>query len=339
MWDFRNDERIFDCNTKFRPKFTFNPKNKDVITETYLSSLEEKLLDIDIPKDKFNNLSKEERDILYSLKNDNTIVIKDADKSSAVVVWDREDYLKEAHKQLSDEEVYEEVTNDPSTLESTIFTALNKIRARGDLCADNLEYFFNKDPKFARFYLLPKIHKRLHNVPGRLVISNCGYYTENISSFLEYHLKPLARKVESYIKDTNHFLKKLKELGSLPKNAILCTIDAVGLYPNIPHKEGLASIRKHFDNRENKEVTIDTLVALADIVLKNNYFQFLDKTFKQKRGTAIGTKFAPPYSILFMADLEKRLLSDIDLKRYILWRYIDVIFLIWEHGEKSLKFS
>ena len=67
-----------------------------------------------------------------------------------------EDYLKEAHKQLSDEEVYEEVTNDPFTLESTIFTALSEIRARGDLSADNLEYFFYKDPKFARFYLLSK---------------------------------------------------------------------------------------------------------------------------------------------------------------------------------------
>ena len=204
---------------------------------------------------------------MYSLKSDNTIVIKGADKGSAVVVWDREDYLKEAHKQLSDDEVYEEVTNDPSTLESTIFTALNKIRARGDLSADNLEYFFNKDPKFARFYLLPKIHKLLYNVPGRPVISNCGYYTENILSFLDYHLKPLAKKVESYIKDTNHFLKKLKELGSLLKNAILCTIDVVGLYPNITHKEGLASISKHLDNRENKEVTTNTLVELADIVL------------------------------------------------------------------------
>ena len=92
----------------------------------------------------------------------------------------------------------EKVTNDPSTLESTIFTALNKILwARGDLSADNLEYFFNKDPKFARFYLLPKIHKRLHNVPGRPVISNCGYYTENISSFLDYHLQPLAKKNEA----------------------------------------------------------------------------------------------------------------------------------------------
>ena len=219
MWHFRNDERIFDCNTKFKPKSTFNPKNKDVIIETYLSSLEEKLRDIYILKDNFNNLSKEERDALYSLKNDNAILIKGADKGSAVVVWDREDYLKEAHKQLS-EEVYAEVTNDPSTLESAIFTALNKIRDRGDLSADNLEYFFNEDPKFARFYLLPKIHKLLH-VPVRPVVSNFGYYTENISSFLDYHLQPLAKKLESYTKDTNNFLKKLKELGSLPKNAML----------------------------------------------------------------------------------------------------------------------
>ena len=153
---------------------------------------------------------------------------------------------------MPDEEVYEEVTNDHSTLESTIFTALNKIRATGGLSVDNFEYFFNKDPKFARFYLLRKVHKRLPNVPGRPVISNCGYYTENISSFLDYHLQPLAKKVESYIKDTNHFLKKLKELGSLRKNSILCTIDVVGLYPNIPHEEGLVSIRKHLNNGENK---------------------------------------------------------------------------------------
>ena len=67
----------------------------------------------------------------------------------------------------------------------------------------------------------------------------------------------------------------------------------LAFYLNIPHGEGLASLRKHLDNRQNKEVTTDTLVELADIVLKTNYF----------RGTAIGTKFNPPYSILFIADL------------------------------------
>ena len=72
-----------------------------------------------------------------------------------------------------------------------------------------------KDSKFVRFYLLPKIHKRLHDVSGRPVISNCSYYTENISSFLDFHLQPFAREVKSYIKDTNDFLKKLRSLPNL----------------------------------------------------------------------------------------------------------------------------
>ena len=31
MWHFRNDERIFDCDTKFRSKSTFNPKTMTLL--------------------------------------------------------------------------------------------------------------------------------------------------------------------------------------------------------------------------------------------------------------------------------------------------------------------
>ena len=187
------------------PFHTFNPRNKDVAIEKYLSSLEEKLMNIEIPQNKYNNLTREERSALYNLKNDKNIVIKSADKGSAVVVWDRDDYIKEAEKQLGDKEIYEEVCNDPEPLISTIYNAIEKIRKRGDLNADTTKYFMVKDPTFARFYLLLKIHKRLHDVPGRHVISNCGYYTKNISCFLDFHLQPLAREVKSYIEDTNDF--------------------------------------------------------------------------------------------------------------------------------------
>ena len=218
---------------------------------------------------------------MYSLEDDKSIIIKGADKGSAVIVWDREDYIKEATKQLEDKEVYMEVPNDSSALVSTIFKSLEKIRKRGDMSQDTLYYFLVKDPKFARFYLLPKIHKRLHDVPGRPVISNCGFYTENISSFLDFHLQPLAQKVKSYIKDTNHFLKKIKELGQLPEGAILCTIDVVGLYPNIPHDCGLAFLKDFLDSRVDKQVTTDTLIELTELVLKNNIFEFYDKTYKK----------------------------------------------------------
>ena len=69
------------------------------------------------------------------------------------------------------------------------------------------------------------------------------------------------------IKDTNHFLSKLKSLGKLPQGAILCTIDIVGLYPNIPHSEGLNSLRRFLELRDNKQISCGTLIELAEIVL------------------------------------------------------------------------
>ena len=110
------------------------------------------------------------------MRDDSSIIIKGANKSLVVVVWDREDYLKEAYKQLEDREVYKEVPNDPSVLLNTIIKALEKICLRGDLSSDTLNYFVAEDPKFARFYRLPKIHKRLHNVPGRPVIFTLRTY-------------------------------------------------------------------------------------------------------------------------------------------------------------------
>ena len=151
-----------------------------------------------------------------------------------------------------------------------------------------------KDPKFAR-YSLPKIHKRLHDVPGRVVISNSDYNTENIFSFLDFHLQPLAREVKSYIKDTNDFLEKFRSLQNLPDDIILCTVDVVGLYPNIPQEEGLSALHKRLDLRKEKDVTTSKLVEPAEVVLKNIIFTFKEKTLKQKRGTATGTKFAPLY--------------------------------------------
>ena len=51
------------------------------------------------------------------------------------------------------------------------------------------------------------------------------------------------------LKDANHFLQKMKSLGQLPEGAILCTIAVVGLYPNDPHEEDLASFRRFLDVR------------------------------------------------------------------------------------------
>ena len=104
-------------------------------------------------------------------------------------------------------------------------------------------------------YLLPKIYKNLYDVPWLgvggvgAVISNCGTPTEKVSEFLDHHLKPVMQEGESYIKDTDDFLTKIKN-------------------PSIPYQAGLEALRE-----ANK------LVKIAEFLLKNNYFHFSDKMY------------------------------------------------------------
>ena len=93
-------------------------------------------------------------------------------------------------------------------------------------------------------YLIPKIHNRLGNVADRPVISNFGTPAEKASEFLDHHRQPILKSGVSYIKWSNDFLFKLKNLGKIPENAFLVTSDVVGLYPSIPYDEGLEVSRK-----------------------------------------------------------------------------------------------
>ena len=169
-------------------------------------------------------------------------------------------------------------------------------------------------------YLLPKIHKRLYNVPGRPVISNCGTPTEKMSEFLDHHLQPVMKGGRSYVKDTNHFIEKLKELGKVPSNAILVTADVVGLYPSIPHDAGLKALHEKLEERNDKSVPTADLVNMADFVLKNNYFEFVSCIKQQISGKAIGTKFAPPYACIFMDKVKSAFLESENTKPWVWMR-------------------
>ena len=145
------------------------------------------------------------------------------------------------------------------------------LKRRGFLTEKQMKYFtydFKKATYFSKLYLLPKIHKRLHNVPGRSVISNCGSPTEKCSEFLDHHLKPIIQKGWSYIKDSRDFINKNENLSTIPGNAILVTADVVGLYPGMPHEAGLRSLTEALDKQDKKYVLSEDLVKMAEFVLE-----------------------------------------------------------------------
>ena len=138
-------------------------------------------------------MKKDERDALHSLMSDDELIIKPADKGSAVVVWSKHDYLLEAKSQLNNTKVYEKWKGNPLQKVNTgIKSVLRNMLNRKEIDKRIMDNLLIKRPQLGRFYLLPKIQKRTSSVPGRPVISNNGTATENIFAFLDF--QPLFRQ-------------------------------------------------------------------------------------------------------------------------------------------------
>ena len=78
----------------------------------------------------------------------------------------------------------------------------------------------------------------------------------------------------------------------------------IGLYASIPHNAVMEALKEALDCRQNKKIPTDMLVQIAEFVITNNYLEFGQKVFHQISGTAIGTKFAPPHTCIFMDNFE-----------------------------------
>ena len=100
-WFFRNEPtENFSKATAFRVKSNWNPPKGHLAVEIFLSKLETEIFSVLLGTSLDYNLSKEEWLAMRGLAEDPNIIIKPADKGSCVVIWDREDYIAEADRQL-----------------------------------------------------------------------------------------------------------------------------------------------------------------------------------------------------------------------------------------------
>ena len=324
-----------DKYPQFKPKSSWEPPKQSVVLETFLHNVEFDVASSKSSKETRNNLTKDEKQALRSLKHNTDIVIKPADKGSAVVVMDRDHYISEAERQLSDTKFYKALDNDPThEFQRKVTTTLTKMVESGDISDSNFNYLSVQNPKPGRFYLLPKIHKPGN--PGRPIVSANGHPTEHISEFIDLHLRPFVTELPSYVQDTTDYLKKI-DSKTMPDNTLLVSMDVTSLYTNIPHDDGITACRDVWDSRETKDPPTETLLELLTLVLKCNNFEFNGRNYIQLQGTAMGTKMAPSYANIFMGRLEGQLLMSVPLQPYSWLRFIDDIDMQWCHGHQNLK--
>ena len=171
------------------------------------------------------------------------------------------------------------------------------MRSQGKLDAEAIEILrVPKNIKPARFYLLPKIHKKKN--PGRPVVASTNCHTTKLSKFVDHFIQPLAKKVRSYIRDTTDLLHKIKDIGKIPDNALLVTMDVRSLYINISDEEGLSALKNALDTRPNKDPATAVLLTPMRHVLTLTCFTFNGNSYLQTRGCVMGTVAAPSYALI-----------------------------------------
>ena len=226
-------------NDPFRTPTGWNPPSgKSAALDTFINVITTEVLKYKKKERHDPNLTEKESQALLNLSRNQNIVIKPADKRGAIVIMNTKDYIKEGLRQLSDTNFYQELPRNPTQRTSAeIQRFLAFIKDRNLLPKEHITFLTPKNPRTPLFYMLPKIHKP--NNPGRPIVSTCDGPTENLSMYIDSFIKPLAQQVKSYIKDTNQFIQRLTELGQVPHNSYLVTIDVTSLYTSIPHKDGI----------------------------------------------------------------------------------------------------
>ena len=153
-----------------------------------------------------------------------------------------------------------------------------------------------------------EITDQISDLKLRPIVAGPSCHTHRLSNLIDILLRPYTKHVTSYLSDTTDFLNNFP--NTIPKDTILASFDIESLYSNIPHNLGLEAVKywieKYPDNlnsRFSKEFILDGI----KLILENNIFCFNDTFYRQEKGTAMGTKFAPVYATLTIGYLEEKL--------------------------------
>lgn len=317
----------------FRRKSSWMPPPAPAEVEHYLGSLHSKFEGL-AQTTVANNLSRDSRTALNQLIRCDHLIIRSADKGSCVVVRDRKDYIADGLRHLSNTDIYEEV---PGDYTGDLVRELNRVttsaKNKGYLTADMAQYLTRtpEETRTQQLYFLPKIHKDPMEV--RPIVSGVEGPTERISSFLDHFLQPLVSTTPSFTRDSTDIINFLESIV-LPADITMATIDVSALYLSIPHEEGIDAVIEALFTTNHNVASIpfsrDFVRTALNAILKHNVFEFNSKTYKQVRGTAMGTKVAPAYANVFMSRLEEDFFSHRGSRPLVWRRFIDDILCLWD---------
>ena len=113
---------------------------------------------------------------------------------------------------------------------------------------------------------------------------------------------------------------------------------------NIPQDEVVKCVNNVLETRSIKEVPSWLITRLLELILKYNIFILEKDLYQQQIGTAMGTKPAPAYANINLAEtIDPKILQlakkySVNGKIPLLKQFLDDLFMVWVGSFSSLHY-
>ena len=191
-----------------------------------------------------------------------------ADKSNAIVVLGKEEYIKKTEDFIK-ENNFKELKKDPTQKYQRELSDVVKrcTRVIPEECRQKMNILNSKAPVMKG---IPKIHKK--NVPIRPLVNFKCAPTYNVSKLLASKLSNDLELEHVYnVKNRYEFVERVKNID-IDSNSRLVSFDIANLYTNIPISETVDLVKCRLLQNSLDDEYVNQIVKLLVTVLKQNYF-------------------------------------------------------------------
>ncbi len=171
-----------------------------------------------------DNLSKSEREAIKTIIHNDDVIIKEADKGSAVCIMNKDFDEQNMLEMLQDGHTYEETQHNMDSKTMCKIKHLIKLHGQNFTKHEN-EYLTECEVKTSNLYGLPKVHKsniiiyaikqtetdyiECHNTPDlkfRPIVAGPPCPTHRLSNLIDILLRPYIKQIKRYVRDDINFL-------------------------------------------------------------------------------------------------------------------------------------
>ena len=348
--EYRSSHVSQILRSKWNPPETLQ-ETSDLLKELRLNSKPRTKVAQNIPRSAIESWKK-------FTKDDRWYVMK-ADKGGKLVVWSRENYRKEAMRQLDDRDTYGELSQAEAmsvyrTLRNIRGEIINILTSRGNITRSEGARIAAEATEVPCIYFLPKIHKPKRpdtgTFAGRPIIAAVGSMMKTLDQYLAFVTAPLLKEIPGSLIDTGALLRDIEQIKAVGKDARLFSADVEALYPSIPWDEGIKSAADFYESKYAHLVEIarnsgklppprvDVFNYILSLVLKWNVFHFQGvKWYRQRKGTAMGCSMSVFLANTFMYYRTKNLIESPPKGLIYFSRYIDDIIAVYEGNGDNFK--